>query len=99
MMGVLLFLETACYDKIVSINPDGENIFLGMAAVLIEVTLSGFASIYFKKVSKLDLEQLGIWEVYYQLAFGSIPIYIFFILHNKGGAVGYGGGWLVNAVM
>jgi UDP-sugar transporter A1/2/3 len=50
MMGVLLFLETAWNSKIVSVNPDGGNVFLGTAAVLIKVTLRGFDSIYFEKV-------------------------------------------------
>lgn len=99
MMGVLLFSETAWNGKFVSVNPDGGNIFLGTAAVLIEVTLSGFASIYFEKVIKLDPEQLGIWERNYQLSFCSIPIYVLFILHDEGGTLGYGQGWSVNAVM
>ncbi len=99
MMGVLLFSETAWNGKLVSVNPDGGNVFLGTAAVLIEVTLSGFASIYFEKVIKLDPEQLGIWERNYQLAFTSIPIYVLFIIQSEGGEVGYGGGWSINAVL
>jgi UDP-sugar transporter A1/2/3 len=73
--------------NIVSINPEGGNLFLGTATVLIEITLSGFASIYFEKVTKLDPEQLGMWERNYQLAVGLIPIYVLLILHDKGGAV------------
>lgn len=99
MMGVLLFSETTWNGKFQSVNPDGGNIFLGVAAVLIEVTLSGFASIYFEKVIKLDTEQLGIWERNYQLAFCSIPIYILFLLHSEGGDAGYGGGWSINTVL
>ena len=48
--------------------------------VLIEVTLSGFASIYFEKVIKMDPQQLGIWERNFQLALGSMGVYVFFII-------------------
>jgi len=74
---------------------DSSNILalFGTAAVLLEVTLSGFSSIYFEKVIKVDTEQLNIWERNFQLALGSFPIYVGFILWNQGGEVGYGGGW------
>lgn len=97
MMGVLLFSEPIWNNDDNSNLPEGGNVFLGTMAVLIEVTLSGFASIYFEKVIKTDPEQLGIWERNYQLAFGSIPIYLMFILWDGGGTVGYGGGWSVVA--
>lgn len=99
MMGVLLFSEPIWNNDDNSANPDGGNVMLGTAAVLIEVTLSGFASIYFEKVIKTDPEQLGIWERNYQLAFGSIPIYVLFILWDGGGEAGYGGGWSIVATM
>lgn len=98
MMGVLLFSEPI-WNKSDSSNPEGGNVILGTAAVLIEVVLSGFASIYFEKVIKTDPEQLGIWERNYQLAFGSIPIYIAFLLWDEGGEAGYGGGWSIVAVV
>ena len=47
MMGVLLFSEPIWNNDDNSNLPEGGNVFLGMMAVLIEVTLSGFASIYF----------------------------------------------------
>lgn len=97
MMGVLLFSEPIWNKADNSKNPEGGNVILGTAAVLIEVTLSGFASIYFEKVIKTDPEQLGIWERNYQLAFGSIPIYIMFMLWEDGGIAGYFGGWSVVA--
>ncbi|CAM9400741.1 unnamed protein product, partial [Heterosigma akashiwo] len=56
--------------------------FLGTAAVLIEVTLSGFASIYFEKVLKKDTEGLSIWERNFQLALWSVPVYVGFIGAN-----------------
>jgi len=99
MMGVLLFSEPIWNKDDLSVNPEGGNIMLGTAAVLIEVVLSGFASIYFEKVIKTDPEQLGIWERNYQLAFGSIPVYLMFILWDGGGEVGYFGGWSPVAVM
>ncbi|KAJ8604527.1 hypothetical protein CTAYLR_000954 [Chrysophaeum taylorii] len=48
---------------------------LGVVAVLIEVTLSGFASIYFEKVVKAADEQLTVWDRNYQLAMHSIILY------------------------
>lgn len=95
MMGVLLFSEPIWNKADTSVNPEGGNTTLGTIAVLIEVTLSGFASIYFEKVIKTDPEQLGIWERNYQLAFGSMPVYIAFMLWDGGGEVGYFGGWSV----
>mmetsp|Transcript_14810 Transcript_14810/g.22874 ORF Transcript_14810/g.22874 Transcript_14810/m.22874 type:complete len:375 (+) Transcript_14810:123-1247(+) len=97
MMGVLLFSEPIWNRDDNSKNPEGGNVMLGTAAVLIEVTLSGFASIYFEKVIKTDPEQLGIWERNYQLAFGSIPIYLMFMMWEDGGVAGYFGGWSVVA--
>ena len=95
MMGVLLFTEPIWRKADAAVTPEGGNVILGTAAVMIEVTLSGFASIYFEKVIKTDPEQLGIWERNYQLAFGSIPVYVAFILWDGGGEVGYLGGWSV----
>uniref|UniRef100_A0A7S2LF34 UDP-galactose transporter n=1 Tax=Leptocylindrus danicus TaxID=163516 RepID=A0A7S2LF34_9STRA len=97
MVGVLLFsasiFEGEASERGKEASGGWGPAMLGTAAVLVEVTLSGFASIYFEKVIKLDPEQLGIWERNYQLALGSIPIYVLFILHGGGGEVGYGGGW------
>lgn len=99
MMGVLLFSEPIWNKEDLLVSPDGGNVALGTTAVLIEVTLSGFASIYFEKVIKVDPEQLGIWERNYQLAWGSVPVYLMFILYDGGGEVGYGGGWSIVAVV
>jgi len=68
---------------------------LGTVAVLIEVVLSGFASIYFEKVIKTDPLQLGIWERNFQLAVGSFPVYVLFIVGNGGGSSGFFGGWSI----
>jgi UDP-sugar transporter A1/2/3 len=99
IMGVLLFSEPIWNNADMSKNPEGGNVLLGTGAVLIEVSLSGFASIYFEKVIKTDTEQMGIWERNYQLAFTSIPVYIAFIIQDGGGESGFGAGWSINAAM
>ena len=95
MFGVLLFTQPIWSES--SNNSSTTNIqgnaFIGIAAVVTEVSLSGFASIYFEKVIKTDKEQMGIWERNFQLAFCSMPVYLVFIVANKGDSAGYGGGW------
>jgi UDP-sugar transporter A1/2/3 len=93
LMGVLLFSEPIWGTSSTSSTVQGGDAFIGILAVLIEVTLSGFASIYFEKVIKTDAQQLGIWERNFQLALGSMGVYIFFIVGDGGGAVGFFGGW------
>jgi len=97
MMGVLLFSESIWGAGDNSVQ-DG-NVLLGTVAVLIEVSLSGFASIYFEKVIKTDSLQVSIWERNFQLAFNSFPIYIAFILADGGGTAGFLGGWSLMAVL
>lgn len=94
MMGVLLFCEPI-WGKHDNHNEtlEGGNQFMGTIAVMIEVSLSGFASIYFEKVIKMDPLQLGIWERNFQLALGSIPVYLIFIVGNGGGTAGFLQGW------
>lgn len=67
--GVLLFSEPIWgkSENLLS-KTEGAVVSVGVAAVLIEVTLSGFASIYFEKVIKTDPLQLSIWERNFQLA-------------------------------
>ena len=50
VMGVLLFSEPVWGDPSKRAANEGGSVFVGTSAVLIEVTLSGFASIYFEKV-------------------------------------------------
>jgi len=98
MLGVLMFSEPI-WNNIKTYETEIEgNPILGTGAVILEVTLSGFASIYFEQVIKTDQEQLGIWERNFQLALGSFPIYLMFMLHSGGGDVGYFGGWSIVAV-
>ena len=93
MLGVLLFSEPIWGNPSKRIVEDGANTLLGTTAVLIEVTLSGFASIYFEKVIKTDPLQLNIWERNFQLALSSFPVYIVFIGYERGGEAGLFGGW------
>lgn len=93
-VGVLLFSEPIWNDPDAkTFSGDKNNVLLGTFAVLTEVTLSGFASIYFEKVVKNDAEQLTIWERNFQLALGSFPVYLTFIFFNGGDEAGFFGGW------
>jgi len=81
-LGVLLFSQPIWdVDRTSKVDP-GANVMVGTLAVLIEVTLSGFSSIYFEKVIKTDPLQLTIWERNFQLAAGSIPVYMAFIAYS-----------------
>lgn len=97
MLGVLLFCEPIWGDGSSSGGGPNSNVFLGTVAVLVEVTLSGFASIYFEKVIKMDSQKLGIWERNFQLALGSFPVYLIFIATDSSATLG--GGWSMLAVM
>jgi UDP-sugar transporter A1/2/3 len=99
MLGVLLFSEPIWGNPEKRNTIAGANAFIGTVAVLIEVTLSGFASIYFEKVIKTDPLELNIWERNFQLALGSFPVYIAFIGADGGGKVGYFGGWSFIAII
>jgi len=57
-------------------------IVLGIAAEIVVVTLSGFASIYFEKAIKND--PFDIWERNFQLGFYSILMYSTLILSESG---------------
>jgi UDP-sugar transporter A1/2/3 len=99
MLGVLLFSEPIWgkSGNLLSTNA-GANVIVGTVAVLIEVILSGFASIYFEKVIKIDPQQLSIWERNFQLALGSFPVYLCFIATDSP-AEGFGSGWSIMAVV
>lgn len=95
MMGVLLFSEPIWGDPEHLKAIDGGNALIGTLAVITEVILSGFASIYFEKVIKTDPLELNIWERNFQLALGSLPVYVIFIAGGGGGIAGFFGGWSV----
>lgn len=92
-LGVLLFSQPIWdkNDTTADLDEDA-NVLLGTAAVLIEVTMSGFSSIYFEKVIKTDPLQLSIWERNFQLAFGSVPVYLAFMAFTTSPA-DFGAGW------
>lgn len=93
VIGVLLFSEPTWNADGMSHTRDDGYALIGIIAVVIEVILSGFASIYFEKVIKTDAEKLNIWERNFQLGLGSVPVYLVFILQEGGGDAGYFGGW------
>lgn len=75
-LGVLLFSEPVWNKADIgatSESSDVGNTVVGVGAVIIEVTLSGFASIYFEKVIKTDPTKLNIWERNFQLALVCFP--------------------------
>ncbi len=55
----------------------------GFAAVLTEVVMSGFASIYFEKVVKSTTESITIWERNFQLCLYSLLMYGGIILYEN----------------
>mmetsp|Transcript_8979 Transcript_8979/g.12772 ORF Transcript_8979/g.12772 Transcript_8979/m.12772 type:complete len:351 (-) Transcript_8979:201-1253(-) len=95
MVGVLLFSENIWNDNASFVFlSEKRNAIIGIVAVLTEVFLSGFASIYFEKVVKNStLETWSIWERNFQLALGSFPLYFMFILGDNGGEAGFFRGW------
>ena len=58
----------------------------GNGAVLTEVVLSGFASIYFEKVVKSTSEVVTIWERNFQLGFYSLIMYSGIIMYEGSNA-------------
>lgn len=56
---------------------------LGYGAVLTEILLSGFASIYFEKVVKSTSEKITIWERNFQLSVFSIILYSALIVYER----------------
>merc|ERR1719438_159696 len=75
------------------------NPALGITCVLMEVSLSGFSSIYFEKVIKNSSEiEFTIWERNFQLALWSFPLYVFFIILGPGSDLHkIGHGWSIMA--
>ena len=56
---------------------------MGFGAVLAEVVLSGFASIYFERVLKSADEVYSVWDRNFQLAVWSIAIYTPMMLRDN----------------
>ena len=57
-------------------------IWFGYGAVVLEVVLSGFASIYFERVVKSTAEVITVWERNFQLAMYSVAIYAVMIYYD-----------------
>ena len=66
IVGVLIFSESEWNKSNAMFRKDGNSV-IGIGAVLTEVTLSGFASIYFEKVIKVDVDCYNIWERNFQV--------------------------------
>jgi len=72
------------------------SLILGYGAVLSEVVLSGFASIYFEKVVKSTNEVITIWERNVQLGFYSILMYGGILLYESStGSVATWSNWSI----
>jgi len=108
VLGVMLFSEpmwksqTNNNESQLSAESSPRNskaMLVGMSAVWFEVALCGFASVYFEKVIKTGPMELDIWELNFQLGLGSVPIYMFFLITERGGSVGFLHGWSIWAVL
>jgi len=77
-LGVLLFSQPV-WSGAHAIA--GHNAQLGILAVLVQVSISGFSSVYLEKVLQNDT-RLTIWERNFQLAVSSIPVYLVFIVSS-----------------
>eukprot|EP00903_Cladosiphon_okamuranus_P010823 g10224.t1 len=69
---------------------------IGVAAVLMEVSLSGFVSVFFEKVLKSRVVNLSVWDRNFQLAMYSIAFYLPLAAWEEGPMFE---GWTVNAVI
>ena len=80
-LGVIL-ISAETKPKADSISWSGEWA-VGFGAVLAEVVLSGFASIYFERVLKSADEVYSVWDRNFQLAVWSIAIYTPMMLRDN----------------
>eukprot|EP00752_Nemacystus_decipiens_P004888 g4448.t1 len=85
----------------VSAGPDdtkgvGVQYIIGVAAVLLEVSLSGFVSVFFEKVLKSRVVNLSVWDRNFQLAMYSIVFYLPVAASEEGSLFD---GWTINAVI
>eukprot|EP01038_Epipyxis_sp_PR26KG_P005010 gene5010-6996_t len=82
VLGCILVASPSFMNSTGTSTSIGLQLF-GYAAVLTEVMLSGFASIYFEKVVKSTTEVVSIWERNFQLGIYSIIMYGGIILFEK----------------
>ena len=74
MLGCIL-VASPNFDADDSSVKTTDKVVLGYTAVITEVCLSGFASIYFEKIVKSTSEVITIWERNFQLSVYSIMMY------------------------
>lgn len=98
MISAVLFSEPIWNKQSNGYSSDGGNALLGTIAVVTEVTLSGFASIYFEKVIKSSTDNFDIWERNFQLALTSLPVYVLFIIFSSGENPKFSG-WSFSSVL
>jgi len=76
---------------------------LGVGAILIMVTISGFSAIYFEKMLKAENEQISIWERNFQLAFYSTIFLVLVIVWDMSDEMDeelmFFKGWTTNTVL
>ena len=83
VVGCILVASPSFDDSDKSQSDSVSGQVLGYGAVLTEVCLSGFASIYFEKVVKSNTEVVTVWERNFQLAFYSILIYFVLLAYDS----------------
>jgi UDP-sugar transporter A1/2/3 len=77
------------------------SLSLGFGAVLLEVVLSGAASVYFEKVVKSADEQFTLWERNIQLGVYSVALYVGMLIYDaavNGKIIGSGWSWITLVV-
>ena len=78
---------------------------MGMASVLIMVSLSGFASVYFEGILKDEKEKCSIWERNFQLSFFSILLLLVVGVYERYQEIGKAKGssafqgWTLNTIL
>ena len=76
---------------------------LGVGAVLIMVTISGFSATYFEAILKTETEKVSIWERNFQLALYSTLLLVIVTLWDMSGSLDteivFFQGWTINTVI
>lgn len=95
VLGVILVSNGTYVGTDIDSQANGDKI-IGVAAVLVEVTLSGFVNVLFEKVLKSRIANLSVWDRNFQLAMYSIVLYLPVALREEGP---FFHGWTINAVI
>lgn len=75
MLGVILITHASAPKNDKDFKVDGDYM-IGVGAVLLEVSLSGFAAVYFEKVLKSNTVKLTVWDRNVQMSVLSIGLYL-----------------------